>query len=101
MWTLNSRRSIQLAHSAGHNTSSTEGRSGGLSGRRTGVSGPSGGRGVELGTMGLSGVQRIQVRTQVQTLHHTDSVVFGQDDTKAKGMEEVSIDGEDASTRKA
>ncbi|KAF7315771.1 hypothetical protein MIND_00093100 [Mycena indigotica] len=84
MWTLNSRRSIRLAASSGRNTSSNEGPSGG---RRTGASG---GRGVELGTFG--GVQRIQVRTQVQTTHHTDedSAMFGQDeaDRKARGMEE-------------
>ncbi|KAF7315782.1 hypothetical protein MIND_00094200 [Mycena indigotica] len=88
MYTLNSRRAIRLAGSSGHDTSSNEGPSGG---RRTG---PSGGRGVELGTFG--GVQRIQVRTQVQTTHHTDEdgVMFGQDDTdrKARGMEEASLE---------
>ncbi|KAF7315750.1 hypothetical protein MIND_00090900 [Mycena indigotica] len=94
MWTLNSRRAIQLAGSAGHNTSSIEGQS---DRRRTGA--PSG---VELGTFGK--VQRIQVRTQVQTLHHTDDddvVVFAHgNDLKPKEMEELSLDAESGSTKK-
>ncbi|KAF7315769.1 hypothetical protein MIND_00092900 [Mycena indigotica] len=95
MWTLNSRRSIQLSRSTGQNTSSTEGQSGG---RRT--VNPSGGRGVELGNFGK--VQRIQVRTQVQTMHHTDDnvVVFARDDDlKPRGMEEASLDAETGSTK--
>ncbi|KAJ7070565.1 hypothetical protein C8F01DRAFT_383679 [Mycena amicta] len=105
MWTLNSRKDILLARSAGQNTSSTEGRSGGLSGgRRTGANGASGARPMELGALSLGGkVQRIQVRTQVQTMHHTDDNIFaGHDDgdLKTMGIEEVSLDAESGSTRK-
>ncbi|KAF7307375.1 hypothetical protein MIND_00531600 [Mycena indigotica] len=91
MWTLNSRRSIRLGGSSNQDTSSNDGPSGG---RRTG---PSGGRGgVELGTFGK--VQRIQVRTQVQTMRHTDEdgMMFGKDDDdddrKGRGMEEASVE---------
>ncbi|KAF7307362.1 hypothetical protein MIND_00530300 [Mycena indigotica] len=88
MWTLNSRRSIRVGGSSGQD-SSTEGPSGG---RRTGTSGGRGG--VELGTFGK--VQRIQVRTQVQTAQHTDEdgAMFGKDDAdlKSRGMEEASVE---------
>ncbi|KAJ7127699.1 hypothetical protein C8R44DRAFT_873511 [Mycena epipterygia] len=64
MWTLNSRKSIQLAHSNGRNTGSTEVTSG-RRGRTNNV------------TVSLSGnrnVMPIQVKTQVQTMQHTDDI---------------------------
>ncbi|KAJ7127698.1 hypothetical protein C8R44DRAFT_616447, partial [Mycena epipterygia] len=67
MWTLNSRKSIRLAHSNGRNTSSTEGTSG-RRGRTNNV---------ELGVVSFSGnrnVMPIQVKTQVQTMQHTDDM---------------------------
>ncbi|KAJ6530817.1 hypothetical protein DFH09DRAFT_1093426 [Mycena vulgaris] len=63
MWTLNSRKDIRLARSAGQTTSSTEA----ASGRRR--------NNVELGPLSVSGQRgAIQVRTQVETVHHADDL---------------------------
>ncbi|KAF7342972.1 hypothetical protein MVEN_01727300 [Mycena venus] len=66
MWTLNSRKDIRLARSNGQNTSSTEGRSGGLSGGRRPT------HNLELGAISGIRTMPIQVRAQVQTVQHTD-----------------------------
>ncbi|KAK7030048.1 hypothetical protein R3P38DRAFT_892389 [Favolaschia claudopus] len=73
MWTLNSRKAIRLARSNGHTTSSNEARTAiGFSGGRRGT------HNVELGNMNvnvnMSGTRTvpIQVRTQVQTVQHSD-----------------------------
>ncbi|KAJ7654908.1 hypothetical protein B0H17DRAFT_1214147 [Mycena rosella] len=65
MWTLNSRRDLRLARSNGQNTSSTEG----TSGRRARTNN------VELGILSGAGNRvPIQVRTQVQTVQHSDDM---------------------------
>ncbi|KAJ7637805.1 hypothetical protein B0H17DRAFT_1216962 [Mycena rosella] len=65
MWTLNSRRDLRLARSNGQNTSSTEG----TSGRRARTNN------VELGILSGAGNRvPIQVRTQVQTVQHSDGM---------------------------
>ncbi|KAI5116714.1 hypothetical protein M0805_003226 [Coniferiporia weirii] len=59
MWTLNARRSIRIGHSSGHLSSS--GELTGRSRRRDDV---------ELGRLGTIGT--IQIRTEIETVHHAD-----------------------------
>ncbi|KAF7315756.1 hypothetical protein MIND_00091500 [Mycena indigotica] len=67
MWTLNSRRAILLAHLSDQDTSSNDNDGQTRSGGRR-ISGGHGG----LEFKHLGKVQHIQVRTQVQTMHHAD-----------------------------
>ncbi|KAF7316103.1 hypothetical protein MIND_00128400 [Mycena indigotica] len=91
MWTLNSRRTILLSRSTGQNTSS-EGPSGG---RRTGASGA---RALELGDLGKG--QHIQVRTHVQTTHHTDDEANRTHaERKAQEMDDIEASSTENSLR--